>query len=219
MTRGTILMAAIAAALCMQYTWAVQYDVGGRPGWYTSVDFKTWASAKRFTTGDTLVFKYSVVHSLVEVNKAGYDSCSAATAIKSYSDGNTAIVLSKAGKRYFISGSAGHCNAGMKLEVDTQLASAAVPSLAPAQVPVSSPAGSSRHHAHAHSPTAKIRASPSTSGAPAPVPSSRSSAAHAPTASATSPIAESGATGSHNYDDVVKNVMVVGAAILALVVL
>lgn len=219
MAAGAILMAAIAAAVCMQYTCAVQLDVGNRAGWDTSADLKTWASTQQFSTGDVLVFKYSLVHSLVEVNKADYDSCSAASPIESYSDGNTAIKLSTAGKRYFICATPGHCNAGMKLEVDTQLARATVPSLAPAQVPVSSPVALPHHHSHAHSPTVKIHASPSFYGGPAPVPSSRSSAAHASAESATSPRAHSGATSSDNYDNIVNNFMAVGAAMITLVVL
>jgi len=218
MAAGAILMAAIAAALCMQCTYAVQLDVGDRVGWDPSADLKTWASTKHFSTGDSLVFKYSQIHSLVEVNKAGYDSCSPAAPIKSYTDGNTAILLSSEGKRYFICGTPGHCNAGMKLEVDTQLARATVPSLAPAQVPVSSPVASPRHHSHAHSPTAKIRASPSSYDGPAPVPSS-SRVAPASAAPSTSPKAQSGATSSHNYDNVVTNFMAVVAAMLTLVVL
>lgn len=218
MAAGAILMAAIAAALCMQCTYAVQLDVGDRVGWDPSADLKTWASTKHFSTGDSLVFKYSQIHSLVEVNKAGYDSCSPAAPIKSYTDGNTAILLSSEGKRYFICGTPGHCNAGMKLEVDTQVARATVPSLAPAQVPVSSPVASPRHHSHAHSPTAKIRASPSSYDGPAPVPSS-SRVAPASAAPSTSPKAQSGATSSHNYDNVVTNFMAVVAAMLTLVVL
>eukprot|EP01018_Ginkgo_biloba_P011359 Gb_14088 [translate_table: standard] len=189
---ATTLVMAIAALL-VQTSLSAQYTVGDNQGWDSSTDLNTWISGKKFSTGDTLVFKYTSFHSLVEVNKAGYDSCSTANSVRTHSDGNTVITLSSAGKRYFICGTPGHCSGGMKVEVDTQLAvsapktSPASPSpsaAAPPNVPSSSPSVSPT----AAAPTPKTTA-PSVSA-----PNAGSLTPPLSLAPAASPPAQNGAT-------------------------
>ncbi|OIW04017.1 hypothetical protein TanjilG_30293 [Lupinus angustifolius] len=64
-------------------------------------------------------FQYPPKHKVIEVSKAGYDSCQPSNPIQSYNDGTTTIPLTPEGKRYFICGTIGHCRQGMKLEIDT----------------------------------------------------------------------------------------------------
>ncbi|RLN32916.1 mavicyanin-like [Panicum miliaceum] len=76
-------------------------------------------------------FKYAASHDVTEVTKAGYDACSGANPVKSYTGGATTVKLAAPGKRYFICSVPGHCAAGMKLEVT--VAAAAVTAPAPAR--------------------------------------------------------------------------------------
>lgn len=72
-------------------------------------------------------FQYSPSHNVLEVSKADYDSCQGSNSIQAYNGGSTTIPLSSPGKRYFICGTIGHCSQGMKLEVDTSLATTSAP--------------------------------------------------------------------------------------------
>ncbi|XP_024978901.1 mavicyanin-like [Cynara cardunculus var. scolymus] len=77
-----------------------------------------WAEKERFKIGDSLVFKYdSKVDSVLKVDEEDYKKCNKNKPLKEYHDGNTTIVLDKAGPFFFISGFTGHCDKGVKLEV------------------------------------------------------------------------------------------------------
>lgn len=80
------------------------------------------------------VFQYSSMHSFLEVTKANFDSCQASSPLKSYNGGKTAILLDSRGKRYFILGTAGHCDPGMKLEVNVVAPASSSPSSSPTTV-------------------------------------------------------------------------------------
>lgn len=87
------------------------------------------------------VFKYSAQrHDVVEVNKAGYDSCSTSTSIATHTTGNDVIPLTSTGTRYFICGFPGHCTTtgtgNMKIQIDVVQADS---SSAPAPVATTTP--------------------------------------------------------------------------------
>lgn len=63
------------------------------------------------------VFSYTPLHDVVEVNQQGYDTCTIANAIGTYNTGETVIHLTSEGTRYFVCGRMGHCQMGLKLEV------------------------------------------------------------------------------------------------------
>ncbi|KAJ6677747.1 BLUE COPPER PROTEIN [Salix viminalis] len=91
-----------------------------------------------FLVGDNLIFQYGPSHDVIEVSKAGYDSCQVSSPLQSYSGGTTAITLSSPGKRYFTCATPGHCSGGMKLEIDT-LATSTPPPASPLTPPPASP--------------------------------------------------------------------------------
>ncbi|CAI9283398.1 unnamed protein product [Lactuca saligna] len=94
---------------------AEQHVVGGKQGWDESTDFDSWASGQTFKVGDTLVFKYSPMHSVAELgSESEYKKCDVGSATNSMSDGNSVVKLTKEGTRYFACGTAGHCDSGMK---------------------------------------------------------------------------------------------------------
>ncbi|KAJ6679330.1 CUPREDOXIN SUPERFAMILY PROTEIN-RELATED [Salix purpurea] len=82
---------------------------------------------KHFTVGDSLVFNYGFSHSVAEVSKGDYDSCSTSNLGKTYTGGSSTITLSAAGPMYFICSTAGHCGNGMKLAI-TVVAASGTPS-------------------------------------------------------------------------------------------
>ncbi|KAM5580730.1 uclacyanin 1 [Rosa sericea] len=123
----TLMSFAIMTVL-VELATAATYTVGGpNGGWDATTNLQTWASSQTFLVGDNLNFQYSPSHNVLEVSKADYDSCQGSNSIQAYSGGSTTIPLSSAGKRYFICGTNGHCSQGMKLEVDTSLATTSAP--------------------------------------------------------------------------------------------
>ncbi|XP_047336130.1 uclacyanin 1-like [Impatiens glandulifera] len=121
----------ILAALTVEITSAITYNVGGSTGgWDSTTNLQAWAMSQTFLVGDNLAFQYAPMHDVVEVIKSDYDSCQTTNVIQSYTGGATIVPLSSPGKKYFICGTPGHCTQGMKLQIDT-LAAAATPALLP----------------------------------------------------------------------------------------
>jgi len=115
-----ITLLAVAAMAVLRTASAATYNVGEPAGdWGFSVDYGTWASSKKFLTGDSIVFKYSAAqHDVLEVSKADYDSCTTTGAITTSKTGDDTVLLSAAGTRYFICGVGSHCSNGMKVTID-----------------------------------------------------------------------------------------------------
>ncbi|KAG6522690.1 blue copper protein-like [Zingiber officinale] len=136
------LVALAAMATVPPFAVAANYNVGGPGGsWDLSTDFTGWVSGKKFHVGDTLTFKHAAnQHDVLEVSRAAYGTCATGNPISTDAGGNTVVKLTAAGKRYFICGIAGHCSAGMKVEIDVL---AAKPATSPAPSPSPSPATSS----------------------------------------------------------------------------
>ncbi|KAF7823102.1 uclacyanin 1 [Senna tora] len=137
-----IFIRASLAAILIEIAMAANHIVGGpNGGWDTNSNIQAWSSSQKFSVGDNLIFQYPPNHNVIEVTKADYDSCQPTNPIQSYSDGASTVPLTSPGKRYFICGSPGHCNQGMKLAIDT-LASAtsstSSPTISPS--PADSPA-------------------------------------------------------------------------------
>uniref|UniRef100_A0A453ISZ9 Phytocyanin domain-containing protein n=1 Tax=Aegilops tauschii subsp. strangulata TaxID=200361 RepID=A0A453ISZ9_AEGTS len=117
------LLAVAAMAVLLGTASAVTYNVGDQGGWTLSTDYSSWVSGKKFNVGDEIVFKYSTpTHDVVEVSKAGYDSCSIDGAINTLASGNDVITLNATGTRYFICGVPNHCSptaaASMKVVIN-----------------------------------------------------------------------------------------------------
>ncbi|XP_037440966.1 uclacyanin 1-like [Triticum dicoccoides] len=112
----TVTMTMLGMALGASHT------VGAPHGsWDIQTNYSQWVSKIRFTTGDELKFQYSAaVHNVVEVSKTGYDSCNGSSPISTFPTGNDVVPLATIGTRYFICGVSGHCNAGMKVEVNVK---------------------------------------------------------------------------------------------------
>lgn len=66
------------------------------------------------------VFQFSSSNSLEEVTQENFNGCNTTNVLKSYTNGNTTVTLSKPGPRYFISGNKLYCLGGMKLQVNVE---------------------------------------------------------------------------------------------------
>uniref|UniRef100_A0A0E0LR19 Phytocyanin domain-containing protein n=1 Tax=Oryza punctata TaxID=4537 RepID=A0A0E0LR19_ORYPU len=120
--RMSLLAVVVVVAAAFSTANGGSYGVG-KPngGWDLQTNYTSWASSITFRLGDKLVFKYSAaVHDVVEVTKDGYLSCSPSSSIAVHRTGEDTIELGRLGRRYFICGVPGHCDAGMKLEVWTR---------------------------------------------------------------------------------------------------
>ncbi|KAG0454092.1 hypothetical protein HPP92_025396 [Vanilla planifolia] len=105
-------------ALCLLAACeATVYVVGDTAGWDISTDLASWPGGKIFKLGDVLLFLYSQIHTINQVEKNGYDNCNATNALLSRSDGNTSVPLTTTGENYFICGTLSHCLGGMKLHI------------------------------------------------------------------------------------------------------
>ncbi|XP_052178639.1 classical arabinogalactan protein 9-like [Diospyros lotus] len=122
------LLSLAAAAVLVNIAMAADYTVGAPSGgWDLSTNLQAWASSHTFHVGDNLIFKYTSNHDVVEVKEADYGPCQASNPIQRYTGGNTVIGLASLGKRYFICGVPGHCDLGMKVEINTLAAASAPP--------------------------------------------------------------------------------------------
>ncbi|KAL4581524.1 hypothetical protein LXL04_006046 [Taraxacum kok-saghyz] len=119
-----LLIVGMSLVMLSKQVSAEQHVVGGKQGWDESTDFDSWASGETFKVGDTLVFKYSPMHSVAELgSESEYKKCDVGSATNSMSDGNSVVKLTKEGTRYFACGTSGHCDSGMKVKITTVSAS------------------------------------------------------------------------------------------------
>ncbi|KAF7031112.1 hypothetical protein CFC21_042489 [Triticum aestivum] len=141
--KAVICIAAVTVVSLVHLVAATDYIVGNPTGgWQGKTDYKSWASAQTFLPGDTLTFKYSSNHNVLEVTADDYETCSTANPVIIDNSGTTTIALTAPGKRYFICGGPGHCQNGMKLEVEVAdrpapTAPSSPPQLPPAPTPPS----------------------------------------------------------------------------------
>ncbi|GFP79521.1 blue copper protein [Phtheirospermum japonicum] len=157
---------------------AANYTVGApNGGWDRATNLAAWASSISFIPGDNLLFEYTLNHDVTEVTQADFDSCNPNNPLQPpLRGGSSVITLSAPGSRYFICGTAGHCLAGMKLEIDTLAASAPPPAAPPTVLPpppMTAPSALSP----AAAPSAGLRpvsSPPAGSMVPSPSPSSSS---------------------------------------------
>nr|AAR15424.1 Cu2+ plastocyanin-like [Sisymbrium irio] len=117
---------------------ATTYFVGDTSGWDISSDLESWTSGKRFAVGDVLMFQYSSTHSVYEVAKDKFQNCNTTDPIRTFTNGNTTVALSKPGDRFFVCRNRLHCFSGMKLQVNVE---GNGPSPAPVGAPRAAPAG------------------------------------------------------------------------------
>ena len=86
------------------------------------------------------MFRYvSKAHTVTEVTKSGYDTCSGsgANALSDDDSGSTTVTLTTPGTHYFICNVPGHCASGMKFAISVSATrSGAAASAAAPQVPV-----------------------------------------------------------------------------------
>eukprot|EP01018_Ginkgo_biloba_P039229 Gb_00868 [translate_table: standard] len=126
-------------ALVFHLAVAADHDVGGSAGWMVptsnSALYTSWASNQTFNVGDRLVFKYITgTHTVDQVTKTNYDSCTSTSPLATYTNGPTTVTLNRTGTLYFICGIPGHCSGGQKVAV-TVASSASTPTVAPASPP------------------------------------------------------------------------------------
>ncbi|XP_058751489.1 mavicyanin-like [Vicia villosa] len=113
-----MILVVLIATLITKEVLATQHVVGGNQGWDPSSDFDSWSSSQTFKVGDQLVFKYSPMHSVVELgNESAYSKCDISTSLNSLSSGKDVVKLDKPGTRYFTCGTLGHCGQGMKVKI------------------------------------------------------------------------------------------------------
>ncbi|KAK1259266.1 hypothetical protein QJS04_geneDACA005646 [Acorus gramineus] len=100
---------------------ATTHEVGGRVGWTMPEDSETytnWAAGQTFRVGDSLRFTFptELSHSVMEVSKSDYDSCTTTAPIGDEKfTGPASLNLSTAGMHYYICGYPTHCSFDMKL--------------------------------------------------------------------------------------------------------
>ncbi|KAJ7569431.1 hypothetical protein O6H91_01G077600 [Diphasiastrum complanatum] len=100
--RGGAMLSAVILNLFagLQSVIAVSYTVGDAGGW-------------------NLVFNYNQAsHSVLQVSQPDYQACNINNALKSYSSGKDTVTL-KDPSSYFVCGTPGHCQTGMKVAITT----------------------------------------------------------------------------------------------------
>lgn len=86
-----------------------------------------------------VVFKYAVgKHNVFKVNGTAFQSCTIPPASEALTTGSDRIVLAIPGRKWYICGVVGHCNAGQKLVITVQ-PQTLPPTLPPSPTPAPSP--------------------------------------------------------------------------------
>ncbi|XP_062149113.1 umecyanin-like [Alnus glutinosa] len=106
----------VVSVLLRGATAATVYEVGDSLGWTVPPNttyYSTWASTKTFFLGDKLSFNWTMgTHTVAEVSKADYDSC---TKVSSYIGSPVIFTPPSTGSYYFICTVSDHCQLGQKL--------------------------------------------------------------------------------------------------------
>ncbi|EXC10039.1 Early nodulin-like protein 1 [Morus notabilis] len=138
-TAKASILIVIMASILLRGVSAANHTVGGVSGWDLTSNIQAWASQTTFHVGDYLVFSYTPVHDVLEVEEEDYKSCDISDPIRTYNDGETVIPLTQEGPRYFICGRQGHCSMGLKLEAHVLAANDTRRGRSPATPPNNSP--------------------------------------------------------------------------------
>ncbi|GLT55254.1 hypothetical protein SLA2020_283930 [Shorea laevis] len=129
----------VVAILLRGATAATVYEVGDTVGWTVPPNtayYATWASTKTFFLGDKLSFNWTTgTHTVGEVSKADYDSC---TKPSSYIASPVIFTPPSTGSYYFICTVADHCQRGQKLAFNVTTPNGITTVGSPAQSPSSS---------------------------------------------------------------------------------
>ncbi|KAK7379307.1 hypothetical protein VNO80_04764 [Phaseolus coccineus] len=129
------ILVLIATIFLPSIAVAKDFVVGDDHGWTEGFDYSTWTADKTFQVGDVLVFKYVVgEQNVFKVNGTAFRSCTVPPANEALTTGNDRIVLTTPGRKWYICGLTGHCNAGQKLFITVQ-AQTLPPTLPPAPAP------------------------------------------------------------------------------------
>ncbi|KAK1263571.1 hypothetical protein QJS04_geneDACA009418 [Acorus gramineus] len=114
---------------------ATEHVVGDKDGWKIGVNYTEWVKGKTFLVGDTLVFNYdNTTHNVFKVDGDQFKACKlppAKTADNPLSSGHDVIALKASGKKWYICGTPGHCDKGMKLVINVQSPAGPAPTPAP----------------------------------------------------------------------------------------
>ncbi|KAM3377644.1 hypothetical protein P3S68_010057 [Capsicum galapagoense] len=113
-----VTIVAFAMMLCIllrtNISNAATFPAGNANGW--GFNLNGWPNGKTFKAGNVIEFKYPAgVHNVVQVSKAGFDSCNGAGG-QVHTSGDDKITLAK-GTSYFICTIGQHCAAGVKAAV------------------------------------------------------------------------------------------------------
>ncbi|CAH9125002.1 unnamed protein product [Cuscuta epithymum] len=117
------------------------FTVGDGSGWIIPLStnfYQTWAANKTFRVGDSLVFNFTNIHNVAEVNKASFTSCSSSnstpTTVSPYRK-----TLTAPGEHFYICTVGTHCSLGQKLAINVTAAGTPSSVPAPAGTPPSVP--------------------------------------------------------------------------------
>eukprot|EP00250_Pteridium_aquilinum_P011572 c20160_g1_i1 orf=276-857(-) len=109
-------MASLLVVLCMllplifsSFVEGKTYIVGDKQGW-SAIDYSAWLKDKVFTVGDELVFPYSQgAQDVAEVSQVDYETCNGKSPLNQWINGDTHVMLTTPGNKYYICSFPGHC--------------------------------------------------------------------------------------------------------------
>ncbi|KAG5527589.1 hypothetical protein RHGRI_028489 [Rhododendron griersonianum] len=116
----TMVVVVLTCTVCQQPPQLFQ--VGGKKGWTTGVNYTEWAAQQRLYAGDWLLFRFDKhYYSVLEVNETSYQLCNDQNFITNITRGGRDVFnLTQARPYYFLSGG-GYCFQGMKLAINVEV--------------------------------------------------------------------------------------------------
>ncbi|ERN03723.1 hypothetical protein AMTRI_Chr05g74410 [Amborella trichopoda] len=140
-----MFLGGVAALLMCTVCMATDHTVGGSTGWQVPDDssfYEKWATENTFSVGDKLIFDFRTgSHNVIQVEKAGYESCSSTAPIRSFTEGPATVTL-EAGIHYFLCGVGTHCNSGQKVTISVSAGTPSPTSPTPNSSPPPPPSNS-----------------------------------------------------------------------------
>ncbi|KAL8040672.1 hypothetical protein ABFX02_10G113000 [Erythranthe guttata] len=125
----------VAAATLLSGCAADTRTVGDSLGWTIppagDIAYRTWAAKEDFELGDSIIFRWSGTHNVVQVTKEGYENCNATSNLSLSPVQTTSpftFILNSTTPHYFICTVENHCRLGQKVTIQIRQFPSAAPS-------------------------------------------------------------------------------------------
>lgn len=119
-----LVMIMVVASMEFHGSAETNHFVGDTFGWAVSQNsffYNVWSSNNKFFVNDYLIFEFATgAHTVAEVKSlAEYDACNGSNPVQLFTNGPARVRINTEGRHFYICTIGRHCQAGMKMVVNT----------------------------------------------------------------------------------------------------